>query len=302
MSGRGLVSVQRKKATTAVLALLAGIACGHLTDPALPPDAVAFVAPPVYSRWWAMMESCSGLSGSLNQIQWFATPSPLKNPENSEEYIEGYWSRASNRVVLISNDTLDGSTVRHEMLHALIRTGGHPRAMFLQKCAGLVDCGLDCVREAGPAAPVPSGTPNVAPSQLVVTSEVSPAAPGRFVDEGLGMFTILVHNPFPHSVVVVLPKPSSETFLTSYRFAITRAIGGSVTGADVVIDPEVVQFAAGETKRAVLDFAVELVPVPGINVIHGLGSRGVALPPGPYTFRGAYGGQFAPDLTVSLTP
>jgi hypothetical protein len=291
-----------RRAVTAIIALAAGIACGHLTDPALPPDAEAFVAPPVYARWWAMMESCSGLSGSLNQIHWYATPSPLRNPENSEEYIEGYWSRASNRIVLISNDTLDGSTVRHEMLHALVRTGGHPRAMFLQKCAGLVDCGLDCIHEAGPPPPVPSGTPNVLPSQLEVTSQVSPASPGRSVDEGFGMFTISVRNPFPNPVVVVLPRRSSETFPTSYRFTITRDIGGSVTGADVVIDPEVVQFAAGETKRTVIDFGVELVPIPGINVIHGLGSHGVALPPGPYTFRGGYGGKFATDLVVNVTP
>jgi hypothetical protein len=116
------------------------------------------------------------------------------------------------------------------------------------------------------------------------------------------MFTISVHNPFPNPVVVVLPRRSTESFVTSYRFAITREIGGSVTGADVVIDPEVSQFAAGETKRTVLDFGIELVAIPGINVIHGLGSHGVALPPGPYTFRGAYGGQFAPDLTVNLNP
>jgi hypothetical protein len=174
--------------------------------------------------------------------------------------------------------------------------------MFLEKCAGLVDCGLDCVQEAGPPPAVPSGTVNVAPSQLGVTSEVSPGTPGGAIDGGLGIFTISVHNPFPYPVVVVLPRRSNDPFLTSYRFDFRRAIGGAAGGGELVVDPEVTQFAAGETKRTVVDFAVVLVPVPGINVIHGLGSRGVALPPGPYSFRGSYGGQFAPDLTVNLTP
>jgi hypothetical protein len=52
----------------------------------------------------------------------------------------------------------------------------------------------------------------------------------------------------------------------------------------------------------VVDFAVAQVAVPGINVLHGLGSRGVALPPGSYSFRGAYGTTFAPDLSVNLVP
>jgi hypothetical protein len=249
-----------------------------------------------------MIESCSGLTGSLSQIQWFATPSPLQNPDNAEEYIEGYWSRASNRIVLISNDTVDGRTVRHEMLHSLIRTGGHPRSMFLQKCGGLVDCGLDCVREAGPAPPVLSGTPNVLPTELEVTSEVSSLSPSISVEGGLATFIVSVHNPFTHAVVVVLPRRSSENFLASYRFDFRRSIGGAVSGADLVVDVEVMQFAAGETKRNAVDFAVAPVAVPGINVIHGLGSRGVALPPGTYTLRGAYGGVFASDLTVELRP
>jgi hypothetical protein len=291
-----------KRLGLALLAFVAGISCGHLTDPALPPDAEAFVAPAVYARWWAMMESCSGLRGSLNQIHWFATPSPLQNPENKEEYIEGYWSRASNRVVLISNDTVDGGTVRHEMLHALIRTGGHPRSMFLQKCGGLVDCGLDCVREAGPATPVVAGTPEVLPAQMEVTSEVSPASPSAQIDGGLAIFTISVHNPFPNPVVVVLSRRGSETVVTSYRFDFRRFFGGAVSGADQVVDVEVTHFAAGETKRAVIDFAVAPVAAPGINVIHGLGSRGIALPTGSYSFRGAYGGMFAADLSVELTP
>ena len=292
----------KKRIAVAILALVAGISCGSLTDPALPPDAVAFVAPPVYARWWSMMEACSGLHGSLNQIQWYATPGPLQNPENAEEYIEGYWSRAGNRIVLISNDTVDGGTVRHEMLHALVRTGGHPRAMFLQKCGGLVDCGLDCVREAGPAAPIAPGTVQVTSAQLEITSAVTPLSPSASIDGGLGAFTISVHNPFAYSVVALLPRSASETITISYRFNFLRSLGGGVNGADEVVDVEVTHFAAGETKRTVVDFAVAQVAVPGINVIHGLGSRGVALPPGSYSFRAAYGAAFAPDLTVNLVP
>ena len=102
------------KTGAAVLALLAGISCGRLVDPPLPADAALFVPPPVYARWWAMVEECSGLRGSLDKIQWYSAPEELSNPDNSGDRVEAYWSRASNRIVLSRNRTIDGAVVRHE--------------------------------------------------------------------------------------------------------------------------------------------------------------------------------------------
>src|SRR5690348_1582406 len=64
--------------------------------------------------------------------------------------VGGIWMREGNRVVLAENQIDHGSTVRHEMLHALLGQAGHPRADFLNLCASLVGCAPECVRDAGP--------------------------------------------------------------------------------------------------------------------------------------------------------
>jgi hypothetical protein len=165
-----------------LFALVAGVACGHLTDPPLPGNALVFHPPEVYAKWWAMVESCSGLTGSLASIQWYSTLGELHDPNDNDATIAGYWSLAGNRVVLTTSDTIAGGVVRHEMLHALLRSAGHPRSAFLQACGGIVYCGQECVRDAGPPASPPNGTPTVAPSELEVTSVVSPDGPIYQID------------------------------------------------------------------------------------------------------------------------
>jgi hypothetical protein len=248
-----------------------------------------------------MVESCSGLQGSLEKIQWYAAPGALRDPRNSAEPVEGYWSLASNRIVLASNDTLDGGGVRHEMLHALLRVGGHPRSAFLQNCGGIVACAPQCVRDAGPPTPPDPGTPTVAPSLLEVTSAVSPTTPSSSIDGGLATFTISVHNPFPHPVVVLLPNGFGGV-ATSYLYVIRQIPGGGVSSGDLAFDTGVTYFSAGETKRTVYDFVDAPVAAPSYNALPGLGNQGITLPPGTYKFRGAYGDHWAADLIVVLSP
>jgi hypothetical protein len=247
-----------------------------------------------------MVESCSGLHGSLDQIQWYATAGPLRDPQHGDDLIVGYWSRASNRIVLVRDDTAEGRVVRHEMLHALVRSSGHPRSAFLENCGGVVSCPAGCVRDAGPPPPIGSSTPSVAPSDLEVTSAVSPASPSAVIDGGFGTFTISVHNPFQYPVVVVLPPSGSVG--TSYRYTIRQPSGGGVGSGDPAIDPGLTYFAAGETKRDVIDFLVVAIASPSFGAIQGLGPNGIALPPGTYSFSGDFGGHSAPDLTVVLNP
>jgi len=57
----------------------------------------------------------------------------------------GYWSLGGSRIVLTECIVDDGSAVRHEMLHAILQVGGHPRAQFLGACAALVDCEGSCI-------------------------------------------------------------------------------------------------------------------------------------------------------------
>lgn len=281
-----------------VLAAVAGTACGHLTDPPLPMDAEQFPLPPVYARWWAMVESCSGLTGSLDAIEWYAAPGPLTDP-GSGDAINGYWSLASNRIVLDVNDTIDGALVRHEMLHALVRSAGHPRRYFLERCGGVVSCTVNCVRDAGDPLRDPSSIV-VTPSQLIVTVEVSPTSPSVSIDGGMGTFTISVHNPFQSAIEVTLPGAGIDA-PRSYGYDIREVSSGArVIGAVKAVDPGVTLFKAGETKRQIIDFLVIALVAPEKR-ISGLGDDGIALPPGSYLFIGDYGGEFAPNLNVVLS-
>jgi hypothetical protein len=286
----------------AILAFAAGISCDNLVDPPLPEGATQFAAPAVYAHWWAMVEQCSGLTGSLGAVSWYSTPEQLWNPNNSTDPVEGYWSLASNRVVLNSNDTIDGPTVRHEMLHALTRSGAHSRSAFLTHCGGVVLCPQRCVQDAGaPVSPDPS-VPVIPASELEVTSAISPASPNFDTDGGLARFTISARNPLSHPVVVTLPTSPSGVVATSFGYDLALIGGGNVTAGEPVLDLAVTYFAAGETKRDVVDFLVAHVPTPSNGAIPGIGIYGIALPPGNYLLRGGYGGHFAPDLSVTLTP
>jgi hypothetical protein len=277
----------RKASRSVLLALVAGMGCGHLVDPPLQSDAELFIPPPVYARWWAMVEACSGISRPLSNVQWFAAQGVLLNPEGGSEQIGGYYSLASNRIVLAGSDTIEGSVVRHEMLHALVRIRGHPRAAFLERCGGIVACGPDCVHDAGPAAAPDAGTPTVMPSDLEVTANVSPTAPNSSTDGGFFSLTITVRNPFPHPVIALLRSFAGST-ARSYPYDI-RGVSGGIDGAHLAFDAGVTYFSAGETKRDVVDLAVAPNGFPAFRPLPGQGGDGIALSPGTYTLRGGYG-------------
>jgi hypothetical protein len=248
-----LSSSRRNRVAAAILALVAGMSCGHLIDPPLPPDAQLFLPPPVYARWWAMVESCSGIERPLANVQWYSSENGVRDPDNSDDLVDGYYSLAGNRIVLISNDTLDGGIVRHEMLHALLRVRGHPRSAFLQSCAGTVSCARGCVDDAGPVPPTDPATAKVAPLQLEVTSAVSPVNPGSSVDGGMFTFTITVRNPFPYPVIALLPRPHGAGTPISYPYAIRATDGSGVSAGDLAYDPGVTYFSAGASKHDVID-------------------------------------------------
>ena len=276
------------------------MACGYLGDPPLPAGAERFIPPPVYARWWAMVESCARVERSLDKVKWYAVPGTLRDP-HSGEAIEGYHSLAGNQIVLRRNATLDGSGVRHEMLHALLRVQGHPRAAFLRRCGGVVACAPQCVRDAGPFTPSDPATATVAPAELEVTTAVSPEAPSVSTDSGLFTFTISVRNPFPHPVVVSLAPAAGEDTAQSYAYDIRDSLG-RLSSADLVLDPGLTYFAPGETKRNVIDVAVAQIDFPSVYALPGQGDRPLALSPGTYTFRGGYGDHWAADLIVVLSP
>jgi hypothetical protein len=230
----------------------------------------------------------------------YSTLGDLPDPNDNDATIAGYWSLAGNRVVLTTSDTIAGGVVRHEMLHALLRSAGHPRSAFLQACGGVVFCGQECVRDAGPPAAPPIGTATVEPSELEVVSTVSPDGPSSQIDGGLATFTISVHNPFTHAVIVSLPSGGGNVPV-SYGYAMRESAGGGVTSGDFAFDTGITYFAAGETKHDVIDFFVIPPDFPSYVGPPGLGASGILLGPGTYSFQGDFGGKTAPPMTVVLS-
>src|SRR5437762_5976779 len=105
--------------------LLSIFSCTRIVDPVFDSGAEQFERPLVYTRWWSMVESCSGLHGSLADITWYQVPGAIVDLDGKD--VSGYWSRASNSIVLAGDQVLGGAIVRHEMLHALVRQAGHSR-------------------------------------------------------------------------------------------------------------------------------------------------------------------------------
>ena len=132
-------------------------------------------------------------------------------------------------------------------------------------------------------------------SRLAVVS-----SPSSVFDGGLATFTISVHNPFSHPVVVSLPSGSGSMPI-SYGYAMRESSGAGMSNGDLAVDVGITYFAAGETKRDVIDFFVIAPDFPSYQGGPGLGESPIALPVGTYLFQGDYGGKAAPNLTVVLS-
>jgi hypothetical protein len=272
-----------------LVAAVAGFAaCRNLVDPDLPPNAEEFTPPPVYARWWVMTEACSGLSADLSSVSWFVVPG-VSTVVLDGKPVQGYWSFASNRIVMAGNGKLAGGLVRHEMLHALIKARGHPRAKYLEACGGVVNCTESCISDAGPPpAPDPAAI-QTGPEPLEVQVDVQPATPSRAVDDGFFALIVSVRNPMTSPVVVVLPPQPIGGAHRTFSFDL---VGQSsvLSGNVVALDPSVSVFAAGETKRYVFDFLIA----------NELASR--SLPPGTYTVQAGYGGNLVGHSPLVLLP
>jgi hypothetical protein len=271
-----------------VAAVVGFSACRDLVDPDLPQNAEPFSPPPVYARWWAMTEACSGLSGGLASVSWFVVPGVSTVLLNGTP-VEGYWSLASNRIVLAGAGKLTGAKVRHEMLHALIKARGHSRAKFLADCGGVVTCAEACISDAGPPpAPDPAAI-QIGPEPLEVRVDVEPTTPSRAVEDGFFAVIVSVRNPRMSPVVVQLPPlpiaGGSRTF--SYDLAGQSVV---LSGNEFALDPSVSVFAAAETKRHVFDFMIG----------NDLASR--TLPPGTYAVQAGYGGHLVGHAPIVIPP
>ena len=235
-----------------------------------------------------MTEACSRLSGDLSSVSWFVVPGANTVLLDGKP-VQGYWSSASNRIVMAGAGKLIGDNVRHEMLHALIQARGHPRAKFLEDCGGVVLCAEACISDAGPPpAPDPAAI-QIGPEPLEVQVDVEPATPSRAEDDGFFALIVSVRNASTHPVVVLLPPAPIGGGPRTFSFDLVSQ-SSVLSGNEFALDPSVFTFAAGETKRHVFDFMIG----------KDLASR--TLPPGTYTVRAGYGGNWASHDPVTLVP
>ena len=88
----------------------------------------------LYQEWWTKTEACSGRTGDMAQVTFYAVDSPSGAIELGREKGHGWWVRKGNRIYLPANALSEEWLVRHEMLHALLQTGSHPSDRFVEAC------------------------------------------------------------------------------------------------------------------------------------------------------------------------
>jgi len=262
-------------------------ACASVTDPQLPDGTRLFTPPAVFQTWWSMAQECSGRGGSLSAVEWYVVPGASEF-EHQGRMVSGYWSQASNRIVLAEKAVEDGPLVRHEMLHALEHDVDHKRSAFLEHCGGVVVCITSCLSEAGrPPAPRP-GLARVPADSMLIDVQVNPAEPGQRIDEGHFRLTITVKNPRRDSVVVLLPASKDAAPPAAFSFVL-RSEAMGLWYEERAWDPGMTVFGPGETRRAVYDFRL----APKFDGLR-------ALPPGAYSARGGFGPAKSAEKRFSL--
>ena len=264
-----------------LLAALAG--CELITGPRLPENAVRFDPPTVYTEWWRMTEQCSALGGDLSRIAWYVVPEASVTSADGDE-VQGLYLYG-DRIVLSQSSMYSGPVVRHEMLHAMLKGKGHPRADFVGRCGGVVACSVRCIGE-GTAPSPPRGALTVAPSELAISVSVWPETPGIDVLDGYVRVTVTARNPRAGPVVVSLP--SYPGYVVGFGTRITQGPWATVREFPVMAQ-ETRWFAAGETKRFVFEFwANPGAPPPA------------RLTTGTYSVTGAFGNRWGTSVPLTI--
>lgn len=173
--------------------MLVVYACSHPTEPGFPSTAVALYPPAPYRLWWALTESCSRLTGNFDRVRWYVVPGGDRINVNGQLY-DGEWFPQSNRIVLATPSIFRGGLVRHEILHALTRSGEHSLKYFIEDCGGVVTCTDQCAREAGAPSEPPASAEEIAASDLLTSIRVDPTEPLVPSDSGWVALTVTVAN------------------------------------------------------------------------------------------------------------
>lgn len=271
-------------AVSAVFLCVCGFAaCSLITGP-LPAGADRFAPPAVYARWWAMTEACSGRSGNLGAVAWYRVPG-LQFVWDGQ-WVGGYWNRYGNRIVLAEVGLEQGPTVRHEMLHALLQAGGHPRSQFLGACAAVVRCQGICIEEGGPWH-LPRQDYVVLPPESLDVASRAELLPRESDGQRWLALEVTVRNPRERAVLVAAPGDPVTPPTFGYDL---RGPSGGVSGGEVAIDSSTLFFQPFETKQWLFEFLVAS------------DLSGHHIPPGNYLVRGDYGRHRSAYETIAVSP
>lgn len=142
-----------------------------------------------YRVWWEVVEGCSGRKAAIEAVSWFRVPAGTGLSIKGET-AAGAWFADGNRIAILDPWKTIGPLVRHEMLHAILRTGSHPREFFEGKCADEVICGRDCMKETALPGAIP-----VAVEAFEVSATMYPLAPSIAMHDGRATIVVSVRNP-----------------------------------------------------------------------------------------------------------
>lgn len=250
--------------TLGVIAIFAILGCENTL---LPNDVREFAPPLLYQQWWAMTEACSERQRDIREIQWYASDGQqLRSADGND--VGGFYTTSRNRIVLRGDLRYSGALVRHEMLHAILRTAaGHPRGAYLEKCAGTVVCLEQCTRQGGPW---PAADPRAqhGPASLLTIRAMSPHdTVVRSDPNSIFSATVMATNETGRPLIVTLSPSGDDGPAATFGYAmITPSV--SLFYNDRVVNPGSIRFAVGETKRWVADIEASYFS-PGVAQFYG---------------------------------
>jgi hypothetical protein len=254
------------------------VACDKAPLSPFPANAIALTPPARYAAWWQLTEACSGVTGNLAAVDWYVVPNTNEFTLEGEG-VNGAWYQDGNRIALGDSEIFDGSLVRHEMLHALLQSGNHPRNEFLGNCGDIVVCIDKCVSDAGGPPDTSDAAPVLGRDSLTYGLIVVPNTFSASADSGWTTVTLSATNRLP----IRGNRPSPLESAYSYRplqgwepydnYGIQENIpttfapaGTAGSTRRVVFDAQVATPAAVEQYRIVGNFDYGVVPPATVTV------------------------------------
>jgi hypothetical protein len=278
-----------------LLVLSAGLvlACEDGTGPVLRFPTERFEPLPPYAAWWSLVESCSGMRGDLSKVQWRVARGRATFDWQGA-VTNGLWMSDGNTIVLGDGWQGTGAVVRHEMLHALARSGGHQAELFLGSCGDIVTCAGSCLSDSNSQAPLSLfppplliGRPVIDPGLIEIDVLVTPSTVSAGSEaQSWTTITVMARHRGNDTVLVAMPSAGSPGPARYTHF------GWRLEGAPPTVEfsERHVIFGAGQVRRRVYELNAASTP----------GRSG--LPPGDYAIRGIFGGRTTAPVTLRVTP